>query len=73
MLSLAAIAISYFNLFGQERDPLSAIPLVLLGQPWVRFLDPFPEPWRPWLAGLTPVLNLIILAGICRAVFSKQP
>ncbi|MXU65948.1 hypothetical protein [Oceanomicrobium pacificus] len=30
------------------------------------WLDGFPETLRPWLAALTPLLNIAILAFLCR-------
>jgi hypothetical protein len=57
-----------YGLFGAERDPLSAVFLVPLGWPWVLWLDGIAEPWRPWIAAATPLINLVLLALLCRLV-----
>ncbi len=67
-LSLAAIAIlliGTYGLFGQERDPLAAVYVVVLGMPWVRFADLAPEAARPWLALAAPLVNVAILRAFC--------
>ena len=65
-VALALFLIGTFGLFGQERDPLSGVFLMPLGLPWVLWLDLFPEPVRPWLAALSPLLNLAVLSLFCR-------
>jgi hypothetical protein len=68
LLYLAASAlllIGTFGLFGQDRDPLAGVFLLPLGLPWVLWLDGFPDIARPWLAGLAPLLNLVILGVLC--------
>ncbi len=66
VMALVLFAIGIWGLFGQERDPLSGIFLVPLGLPWTVFLGGMPERLLPWLAALAPVINLAILAWICR-------
>ena len=66
LVALALLLIGTFGLFGQERDPLSGIFLLPLGLPWNQFLDLASEPARPWLAALAPLLNIGILAALCR-------
>lgn len=66
LVALALLLIGTFGLFGQERDPLSGIFLIPLGMPWSLWLDGFPESLKPWLAALTPLLNIAILAAGCR-------
>jgi len=70
LLALGIFLIGIFGLFGQERDPLSAVFLMPLGLPWNLFLDPAPDMLKPWLAALAPALNLFILRPICRAIGS---
>lgn len=66
LVALALLLIGTFGLFGQERDPLSGIFLLPLGLPWNQFLDLASEPVRPWFAALAPLLNIGILAALCR-------
>ena len=66
VLALALFAIGASGLFGQERDPLSAVFLVPLGLPWNLFLDALPEASRLWLAAAAPIVNLLILWLLCR-------
>lgn len=66
LAALTLFAIGSLGLFGQERDPLAGVFLVPLGLPWNRFVDVFPEPLWPWLGAATPLLNIAILAFICR-------
>lgn len=64
LAALAVFAIGTFGLFGQERDPLSAVFLVPLGLPWNLFLEGVPEPAKPWLAALVPMVNIAILGSL---------
>lgn len=57
-----------FGVLGQERDPLAGVFLLPLGLPWSLWLDGLSEPFLPWLAALTPLANLAILAGLCRTL-----
>ncbi len=68
LAALTLFAIGSLGLFGQERDPLAGVFLVPLGLPWNRFVDVFPEPLWPWLGAATPLLNIAILAFICRKI-----
>jgi hypothetical protein len=65
---LFAVAVLAIGMFGQEPDPLAAIPVVLLGMPWNRLVDLTPERWWPWLAAMAPLLNLLLIAGACRGL-----
>lgn len=67
LLALGILAIGTFGWFGQERDPLSAVYLVMLGLPWNRFVD-FAGPLAQVLVVLTPGVNLLIIYFICRFV-----
>ena len=66
LFALVILLVGTFGLFGQERDPLSAIFVVMLGLPWTRLVDVFPELIQPWLAAATPLVNIAILWAICR-------
>ena len=68
LLALALFLIGTFGLFGQEKDPLSAVFLLPLGLPWNLLLDPLPDAVRPWAAALAPLLNLILLWLICNGI-----
>ncbi|MCB1394443.1 MAG: hypothetical protein H6898_07605 [Rhodobacter sp.] len=68
LVALALLVIGTFGLFGQERDPLSGVFLVPLGLPWNRWVDMLPQGLPMWGMILAPVLNLIILRALCRAV-----
>lgn len=64
--------IGQFGLFGQERDPLAAVFLVILGQPWVRAIDVAPEAAWPWLAALAPGVNLVVATLFCCALNRRK-
>ncbi|MFZ7094369.1 hypothetical protein [Primorskyibacter sp. 2E233] len=66
VLALVILLIGIFGLFGQEKDPLSAVYLVPLGLPWLLFVDWLPEVLLPSVGVLAPVLNLAILMFLCR-------
>lgn len=66
--ALFVLAVGTFGWFGQERDPLSGIFLIVLGQPWVMAIDGLPEPLHPWAAALSPLINIALVAAICRAL-----
>ncbi|MCU9839570.1 hypothetical protein OEZ49_17485 [Ruegeria sp. WL0004] len=65
LAALFLLLVGTFGWFGQERDPLAAVFLLPLGLPWNQFLDLFGEAFRPWLAALSPLLNLMLLRMIC--------
>lgn len=66
--ALALLAVGTFGLFGAERDPLSGIFLVPLGLPWNLLVDVFPDPMLPWLAAGAPMVNLLVIWRICKAI-----
>lgn len=72
VLALALFLIGTFGLFGQERDPLSAVFLLPIGVPWILFLDSIPNGARPWVGAATPALNLLILVLVCRAIRARR-
>ena len=74
MLYLAALAlllIGTFGLFGQEQDPLAGVFLMPLGQPWILWSSVVPERVMPWFAALAPLINLSILAFLCRILAGR--
>lgn len=73
LVALALLLIGAFGLFGQERDPLAGVFLMPLGLPWVLWTDGFPEPLLPWIATLSPLLNITILTLLCRYVHGGRP
>jgi hypothetical protein len=70
--ALALYGIGERGLFGQPRDPLAGVFLVLLGLPWNRAVDLAPEPLWPWLAAAAPALNLLLLFGIWRLAHARS-
>ena len=44
--TVGLLLIGTFGLFGQEKDPLSAVFLIPLGLPWFIWVDGFPESLR---------------------------
>ncbi len=71
LIALGILAIGTFGWFGQERDPLAGVYLVLLGQPWIGLVGELSEPLGPWLGALMPLINIVLLASLCR-VFSRR-
>ncbi|MGA9252113.1 MAG: hypothetical protein WBV78_20535 [Roseobacter sp.] len=67
LLALVILGIGVFGLFGQDKDPLSAVYLMPLGLPWVLWADGAPDMMLPWIAALAPALNLVILIALCKA------
>jgi hypothetical protein len=67
--AIALLLIGTFGWFGNERDPLAGVFLAPLGWPWNRLVDFAPESLWPWLAAAAPVVNLAILALLCRLRF----
>jgi hypothetical protein len=72
VLALGIGLIGTFGWLGQARDPLSWVFVILLGQPWVAWLGDLPEPIRPWVAALCPLLNLLLLAALCRVLAARR-
>jgi len=73
LVAIAILAIGTFGLFGQERDPLSAIYLIPLGLPWVHFIDVSPEWFLPWFGVFAPLLNLLLLTLLCKVARGNPP
>jgi hypothetical protein len=68
LVALGLFVIGALGWFGQEPTPLAGVFLVPLGLPWNLWLDPLPEALRPWAAGLTPLLNISVVAVLCRVL-----
>ena len=66
LIALAICAIGNFGWFGVERDPLSAVYVIMLGQPWNRAVDYFPQAMWPLASALAPAVNLGLIFAICR-------
>lgn len=66
LLALGLLAVGTFGLFGQEPDPLAGVFVVPLGLPWNRLAMGAPEALLPWIGALAPLVNLGILAALCR-------
>jgi hypothetical protein len=64
--ALAVYRIAELGLFGQPRDPLGGVFLIPLGLPWNLLVDRAPEGLWPWLAAAAPVINILLLVGLCR-------
>jgi hypothetical protein len=66
LFALALYLMGTFGLFGQGRDPLAGVFLVPLGLPWNLAIDLLPEITWPWLGAAAPLINLDLLASLCR-------
>lgn len=66
LAALAVYFVAEFGLFGQPRDPLGGIFLIPLGLPWNLLVGWAPESLWPWLAAAAPVINILLLVGLCR-------
>ncbi|MFV1876633.1 hypothetical protein [Nioella sp.] len=64
--ALLLFLIGTFGWFGQDRDPIAGVFLIPLGLPWNRLIDGLPDPLLAWAAAGAPLVNLVILAGLCR-------
>lgn len=72
LVALALFAIGTLGLFGSPRGPLAGVFLMPLGLPWNRLVDLAPERAWPWLAALSPALNLILLGLLCRLLRRRR-
>ncbi|MBF9030575.1 hypothetical protein HKCCE3408_09220 [Rhodobacterales bacterium HKCCE3408] len=70
--ALALFAIGTFGLFGQERDPLSGVFLVPIGLPWNLLGGSLPEAALLWVGLLAPLVNLLLIVGLCRLLASRK-
>jgi hypothetical protein len=69
--ALALYAIGALGLFGSPQGPLAGVFLVPLGLPWILMLDGPPEAALPWLGALAPLVNLGLIALLCRINWSS--
>lgn len=70
--AVVLLLIGTFGLFGNERDPLSAVFLLPIGLPWTLLVELAPEPAWPWLAALAPAVNLALLFALCKTLKARQ-
>ncbi len=66
LVALGFYAVGSFGLFGSPQGPLAGVFLVPLGLPWTLMIDGAPEAALPWLGALAPLVNLGLIAGLCR-------
>ena len=66
VVALSLFVIGTFGLFGSKSGPLAGIFLIPLGLPWNMMLEASPAPALPWLAASAPIVNLLVLWGMCR-------
>jgi hypothetical protein len=59
--AIAIYLIGTFGLFGEQKDPLSGVFLILLGQPWIMFSSVLPQGLLPWAGLLAPLLNVFLI------------
>lgn len=71
-LALALFLIGLFGLFGQERDPLSAVFLLPLGLPWNLLAGGMPGPLAAWGIAFAPWLNIALLWLIYRYAAARR-
>lgn len=68
LVALGLFVIGTLGWFGQDPTPLAGVFLVPFGLPWNLWLDPLPEALRPWVAGLTPLLSIGLVATLCHVL-----
>lgn len=61
-----------YGWFGQPTDPLSWLFISSLGLPWVLLVDAIPDGLQVVLAAAAPLINLAILAALCRVLSRGQ-
>ncbi|MWD26248.1 hypothetical protein E0K89_002015 [Aquicoccus sp. SCR17] len=69
--ALFLLAIGTFGWFGQERDPLSGVYLIMLGAPWIQMVGNAGLA-APVQAVLAPGINLLLLFLICRFLSRRE-
>lgn len=72
IVALAIFLIGTFGLFGEDRDPLSGVFLMPIGLPWNRMTGLAPEALWPWLTALAPLVNIGLLAALCRWLANRS-
>ena len=66
VMALALYAIGTFGLFGSSPGPLAGVFLLPLGLPWTLLDGGMPDPMLPWFGALAPMLNIALIALLCR-------
>ena len=66
LIALLVWLVGTFGLFGVEKDPISGVFLLLLGQPWTSLVDYFPEKIWPLITAVTPAINAGILYALIK-------
>lgn len=64
--ALVLLVVGTTGLFVSEKGSLSGVFVVLLGLPWMRWIDLAPNRLEPWLAAATPAINLLLIIAACR-------
>lgn len=67
LAALVLFLVARFGLPESEAGPLAGVFLLILGLPWTRFVDVFPEGFWPWLVAVIPLVNVAILGGLSHA------
>lgn len=71
-MALIVFLLGTYGIAGVARDPLSGVYLILLGQPWVRWIDHLPEGAWPAAAALAPAVNLLLLRLLERVAAARS-
>ncbi len=71
-MAVIILIIGTFGLFGQEEDPLSGVFLLPLGLPWILWTHDTSDTFRPIMAVLAPLINVVILNFLCRTL-TREP
>ena len=71
-MALGLFVIGFLGRFGQLTDPLAGVFLVPVGWPWNRAVDLAPTAAWPWLAAAAPLVNVAILALVCRRLGGRR-
>ena len=66
LVALGIFLIGNFGLFGNPRDPLTGVYLIVLGFPWFFAADLLPDALKPWAAAAAPVVNILIVRWLAR-------
>lgn len=72
ILALAIGLISSFGWFGQDRDPLAWVFVIILRLPLVTWIGGSADPMRLGLAASTPLLNPATVRLIYRLRFARS-
>jgi hypothetical protein len=64
VLALVVFIVGNFGLFGFDKDPLSAVYLLVLGWPWLVLTEDLPERLLMVSALIAPLINIVILQSL---------